>query len=202
MMDLLGGEQSQLDLGLEGAEAWLLPSYIADHESVAVQLMQCLDWQQPQVQVYGRRHKTPRLVCFYGDENVTYRYSGVRHRALGWPPELESLRDRLHSDWGLRFNAVLCNAYRDGQDRMGWHSDNEAELGQDPSLASISLGADRRFYWRQIQASGFGPSRPMILPGGSLLWMGRGLQTKWQHGLPQQKACSQLRVNLTFRLIR
>lgn len=200
-MDLLGSEQSRIDLGLAGAEAWLLPSYIPHHDALAVQLLDELDWQQPLVQVYGRRHKTPRLVCFYGDKDVTYRYSGVRHRALGWPRVLEHLRDRLHRDWGLRFNAVLCNAYRNGQDRMGWHSDNEAELGPDPSLASISLGADRRFAWRKVEPSGFGPSRPMELPGGSLLWMGKGLQARWQHGLPQQKACSRLRVNLTFRLI-
>lgn len=201
-MDLFGIEQTPVDLGLDGAEAWLLPAYIPDHESMAQRLLSQLDWQQPEIQIYGRRHKTPRMVCFYGDNNVIYRYSGLSHRALGWPPELKQMRDRLHRDWGLRFNAVLCNAYRDGQDRMGWHSDNEAELGDDPTLASISLGAARRFSWREIQTSGFGPSRPMQLPGGSLLWMGRGLQTKWQHGLPQQKSCRQLRVNLTFRLIR
>lgn len=201
-MDLFEAPQSPIELGLDGADAWIVPDYIADHQALAETLFQELDWQQPEVQVYGRRHKTPRMVCFYGDQNVTYRYSGLRHRALGWPPLLQQLRDRLHTDWGLRFNAVLCNAYRNGEDRMGWHSDNEAELGDEPSLASISLGAERRFCWRRIQASGFGPSRPMVLTGGSLLWMGRGLQTNWQHSLPQQKTCTELRVNLTFRLIR
>jgi len=157
-----------------------------------------LDWRQQPIRLFGREVMQPRLIDFHGDTGTRYRYSGLILEASGWPVELEKLRDRLANDSGERFNTVLCNLYRGGNDSMGWHADDEQELGPDPIVASISLGATRRFL---LRPRGGGRSIEFRPRGGSLLLMGGDLQHHWQHQVPKTARSIGERINLTFRRV-
>ncbi|MGD8885457.1 MAG: alpha-ketoglutarate-dependent dioxygenase AlkB [Gammaproteobacteria bacterium] len=156
-----------------------------------------LAWSEEHIKVYGKFHKVPRLVCWYGDNNVNYRYSGVDHQALPWPPALQALRQRVQQVTGEKFNSVLGNLYRNGQDSMGWHADNEKELGDSPFIASISLGEERIFKVRHKD----GETIKLALPHGSLLTMSGAFQQYWQHCIPKTSRPRAARINLTFRNI-
>ncbi len=108
------------------------------------ELILATPWTQPEIRLYGRQVAVPRLVAWYGDSQAAYRYSGLQHEPLAWTPLLQGVRQRLERETGHRFNGVLLNLYRDGGDAMGWHSDDEGELGRNPVVASLSLGAALR----------------------------------------------------------
>jgi alkylated DNA repair dioxygenase AlkB len=175
--------------------------YIARHQadSLLQVFQQAIDWQQETLFLYGRSVLVPRLVAWYGDEQAAYRYSGRSHIPLPWTKELLHLREMLEDRLQVEFNAVLLNLYRHGNDSMSWHADDEAELGEKPLIASISLGAERDFQLRHRNAPGLKIS--ISLPHGSLLVMQNGCQSNWQHQLPKRKRCKEARVNLTFRKI-
>ncbi|WP_071872074.1 alpha-ketoglutarate-dependent dioxygenase AlkB family protein [Atopomonas hussainii] len=156
-------------------------------------------WQQPQVKVFGRWHPTPRLVAWYGDSDAAYRYSGQTHRPLAWTPTLSLIRDLVEQQTGRRFNGVLVNYYRNGHDSMGWHSDDERELGPEPWLASLSLGVERRFDLRRKGSTRIAVS--FALKHGQLLLMDGQCQAAWQHQVPRSLKVSGARINLTFRHI-
>ena len=118
----------------------------ADHLYAA--LRAGIDWQQEEILIFGQRRRVPRLVAWHGDPDATYTYSGTAHTPLPWTDELLLVRERLQSLTGHRYNSVLLNLYRDGRDGMGWHADDEPELGPQPVIASVSLGATRRFRLR------------------------------------------------------
>jgi alkylated DNA repair dioxygenase AlkB len=118
---------------------------------------------------------------------------------LPWTQPLARIRDRAGELCGARFNAVLLNLYRDGQDGMGWHADDEAELGHDPVIASVSFGATRRFCLRHRQRRNL--KLDVLLPHGSLLCMSGPTQRHWLHALPKTRAVVGERINLTFRLV-
>lgn len=169
-------------------------------------------WQRRTIRMFGRVLDQPRRIAFQGDEGVVYRYSNDDYRADPWHPALRALRERLEAEIGTRFNSVLLNLYRDGRDSMGWHADDEAELGRDPTIASISLGAERRFQLRpkrsaararQVEEKGGpGSERVSLLPAhGSLILMAGDLQHAWQHHLPRTARPVGPRINLTFRRI-
>lgn len=149
--------------------------------------------------MFGRRVKVPRLCTWCGDDGVVYRYSHTVHRANGWPLPVESLRERLRTQLGIRFNFVLANLYRDGNDAMGWHADDESELGEWPCIASLSFGAPRRFDLRA--RDGTGRRTSLMLESGSLLLMWGSSQRRWQHALPRMKGAIGPRINLTFRQV-
>ncbi|NVJ51677.1 MAG: alpha-ketoglutarate-dependent dioxygenase AlkB [Gammaproteobacteria bacterium] len=163
-------------------------------------LVQTVAWSQPELFLYGRRVKTPRLVAWYGDPNAQYRYSGQTHQPLPWLPILAKLRDQLSADFAIPLNSVLLNYYRDGHDAMGWHSDDEPELGRDPNVLSLSLGAERYFDYRTKQ--GDKPKQRINLQPGSLLLMRAAFQQFWQHSVPRQLRVKTGRINLTFRYIQ
>lgn len=157
-------------------------------------------WAQPRVRLFGREHPVPRLVAWYGDPEALYRYSGLEHQPLPWTPCLASIRTRVEQAVGQRFNAVLLNLYRSGEDAMGWHSDDEPELGSEPVVASLSLGGERRFDLRPKGSQRIAHSLPLV--HGSLLVMEGRTQHHWQHQIARtRKACAP-RLNLTFRLIQ
>jgi alkylated DNA repair dioxygenase AlkB len=160
-------------------------------------------WRETELQMYGRRVKMPRLTCWYGDSNAIYTYSGIRNVPLPWTQTLETLRDDVQRVTGLRFNSVLLNLYSNGNDYMSWHSDDEPELGPAPAIASVSLGAARRFdfRWGNQRERAAHPTRSIELTDGSLLLMHGETQLKWQHGIPKAPRLNQARINLTFRLI-
>lgn len=156
-------------------------------------------WREEWITLFGRRVTVPRLCAWYGDAGVAYRYSRSTHRADGWLSGLERLRDQLLARLGIRFNFVLANLYRTGEDAMGWHADDEPELGARPCIASLSFGAARRFALR---------ARPrdskrvnLMLEHGSLLLMWGRSQRDWQHALPRMRGVSRPRINLTFRYV-
>jgi alkylated DNA repair dioxygenase AlkB len=157
-------------------------------------------WEVHRIRLFGREVDSPRLSCWIGDPDASYRYSGVRFAPRLWPDALLPVRHRLEQTLGQDFNSVLANLYRDGRDAMGWHSDAEPELGTRPVIASISLGATRRFAFRHRQH----PERRLSLelPHGSLLVMAGDTQRFYRHSLPRTARPVGERINLTFRRIR
>ena len=141
----------------------------------------------------------PRLVAWFGDPGAAYTYSGLQLVPEPWSERLGSLRARTEGAAGHPFNSVLCNLYRDGNDSMGLHADAEPELGPNPVIASVSLGATRRFVLRH--AKDRGERLDLDLAGGSLLVMSGTTQHFWRHGVPKQKKITDSRINLTFRRI-
>ncbi|MCU0433774.1 MAG: alpha-ketoglutarate-dependent dioxygenase AlkB [Bacteroidia bacterium] len=188
-------------LHLPDAHVIYTPHWISPQDAAALSgtLRRTLHWQQQPVRIFGKLVMQPRLTAWYGDAGAAYTYSGLRHEPLPFTPELQQLRLRLESHTGQRFNSVLCNLYRNGTDSMGWHSDNEPELGPDPVIASISLGQTRRFVLRHKNNHSLKHTLP--LETGSLLLMHGLTQQHWQHGLPRSLTANGERINLTFRLI-
>lgn len=187
-------------LELGNSRLGLLNGFVDDHDRLYRALVDTLDWEQPSVQLFGKRHRVPRLTAFYGDEGVTYRYSGVTHRATGWPSTLQTLGARIDTLLQSRFNTVLLNWYRDGSDTMGFHADDERSLGLNPVIASVSLGASRRFVIKPRDPTKKN-RRELVLPGGSLLVMAGAFQREWLHAVPAEKGVSAGRINLTFRQV-
>jgi alkylated DNA repair dioxygenase AlkB len=159
-----------------------------------------LPWSRPEVELYGRRHPVPRLQSWHGDPEAEYRYSGMLLAPEPWHPLLAEMRERAEAVCGCRFNSVLANLYRNGQDAMGWHSDDEPELGPTPRVASLSLGAVRDFALRRRGETRMATRLP--LEHNELLLMEPGLQARWQHSLPRRARVGEPRLNLTFRWVR
>jgi alkylated DNA repair dioxygenase AlkB len=156
-------------------------------------------WRQENIKLFGKTVPQPRLIAWYGDPGIEYAYSGLKLKALPWSDELKQIRDQAQSAAQHRFNSVLMNLYRNGRDSMGWHSDDEPELGPDPVVASVSLGAERFLHFKSR-------SKPacrskILLEDGSLLVMAAGHQCRWRHQLPQVRREIGVRINLTFRSI-
>ncbi|XP_070689485.1 DNA oxidative demethylase ALKBH2 [Pempheris klunzingeri] len=162
--------------------------------------------EESMVQVFGKVYSIPRKQATYGDTGLTYTYSGVTRLACPWTPTLEYIRDAVTKTTGQTFNFVLVNRYKDGQDHMGEHRDDEKELDPLCPIASVSLGAARDFIFRHRDARGK-QSRRQIEPvklelaHGSLLLMNSPTNTFWYHSLPARKKISLPRINLTFRRI-
>lgn len=163
-------------------------------------LYDLLQWQQEYLTIFGKTHQVRRLIAWYGDSGLNYRYSGVDHFALEWTDKLIDLKRLVEQQTRHQFNGVLLNLYRDGDDRMGWHSDDEKSLGSSPVIASLSLGAERRFSFRQKQDHAI--KCHTNLPHGSLLVMQGNCQQLWQHQLPVTRKFVAPRINLTFRNVK
>ncbi|WP_448096598.1 alpha-ketoglutarate-dependent dioxygenase AlkB family protein [Luteibacter yeojuensis] len=187
-------------IALPGADVTFAPAWLDSEEADALlaRLLDELPWEVHRIRMFGRVVDSPRLSAWIGDEEASYRYSGVRFVPHPWTPALATLRGRVAEACGGRFNSVLANLYRDGADRMGWHSDDEPELGPEPLIASLSLGAVRTFRFR---AKAGGEPVAIDLPHGSLLRMAGGTQRLYKHELPVRKRVAGPRINLTFRCI-
>ena len=182
-----------------GPELRFDPSFIpfSEAESLYEILLREIPWKQEQIRMFGNWLNMPRLTAWMGDPDAVYEYSGLVNTPLAWHPQVLLLKNRLEFALGSAFNSVLLKYYRDGNDSMGWHADNEPALGEAPVIASISLGAARKIRFRPI---GGGKSLGLDLPSGSLLVMEGRTQTDWQHALPKTKHALG-RINLTFRKI-
>jgi alkylated DNA repair dioxygenase AlkB len=176
---------------------WLPP---AQADALFEALRPAIDWEVHRIRLFGRLLDSPRLSSWIGDPETSYVYSGSRFEPRPWPPALAQLRERLGAAAGENFNSVLANLYRGGRDAMGWHSDDEPELGPRPVIASLSLGAVRRFVFKHRRD----PARKLILdlPHGSLLLMRGDTQANYRHALPRTARAVGERINLTFRRIR
>jgi alkylated DNA repair dioxygenase AlkB len=163
------------------------------------ELSNSVDWRQQTLKIYGKQVASPRLTAWYGDEDAIYQYSGIRNVPLDWNNPLLEIRCLLELFTGNKFNSTLLNLYRDGADSMGSHSDNEPELGKFPMIASISLGATRKF----ILHSKLGlDSVKVDLSHGSLLIMSGKSQQNWKHSVPKTRKLVKPRINLTYRMIK
>jgi len=161
---------------------------------------QRIAWRQDELRVFGRLHKIPRLHQWFADTGLSYRWSGITLQPEPWFAELNAVRERVSAAAHTPFNSVLINYYRDGNDSMGWHSDDEPELGPFPVIASLSLGATRDFKLRP-KAGVTAQPQTLVLHSGSLLVMSGRSQRDWQHSLPKRKRVVEPRINLTFRQI-
>jgi len=188
-------------LSLEDAELAFDPHWlVADSaDALLATLRNAIPWEVHRIRLFGREHASPRLSCWIGDPDASYRYSGTRFAPRPWPAALAPIRERLAHELGLDFNSVLANRYRDGRDAMGWHGDDERELGPAPVIASLSLGATRRFVLKHRQH----PERKLALelPNGSLLVMAGTTQQHYRHCLPRTARPIGERINLTFRRV-
>jgi alkylated DNA repair dioxygenase AlkB len=155
-------------------------------------------WRQESIAMFGRRVSLPRLTAWHGDPGAVYTYSGLRNEPRPWTPALAELRERLAERLGIRFDSVLLNWYRGGADAMGWHADDEPELGRDPTIASLSLGTTRTF---ELEHRGDRERVALALEHGSLLVMAGATQHHWRHRVPKQPRLTGDRINLTFRVI-
>ena len=163
-------------------------------------LQEEIPWKQEHIKLFGKTHPTPRLTAWHGDEHCVYNYSGVVNQPFPWTPSLLTIKTRIESiSNGATFNCVLLNFYRDGSDKMGWHSDDEKELGPNPSIASVSFGATRRLDFKHKTEAHNKFS--IHLESGSLLLMQGDMQHHWLHQIPTQKRIQEPRINLTFRYI-
>lgn len=188
-------------LAVPGADVAFDPGWMPRDEAdrLLAALREAVPWSVHRIRLFGRAVDSPRLSCWIGDPDASYRYSGTRFEPHPWPEALVPVRGRVTRELDVAFNSVLANRYRDGADGMGWHRDDEAELGPRPVIASLSLGATRRFV---LKATGAGAALHAIeLPHGSLLVMRGGTQARYRHALPKTRRVVGERINLTFRRI-
>ena len=183
-----------------GGEWWYVPHFFDEPESDRLfrNLYAQLAWKEEPIRLFGKWMMQPRLTALYGDKK--YTYSGREMHPLPWTSDLVYIKEKVEQHTGSRFNAVLCNLYRNGADSMGWHSDDEKELGPNPVIASLSLGAVRKFKLKHKYNTDI-PVHKMALGKGSLLTMKGTTQHHWKHEIPKEPGVTAPRINLTFRYI-
>lgn len=177
----------------------------AEADALQADLKKTVSWEIHCIKMFGRTLESPRRSCWIGDPGTGYTYSRTRFEPHPWPASLSALRARLEQACGARFNSVLANLYRDGNDSMGWHSDDEPELGPQPVIASLSLGVMRAFRLRRKLPRGIraapGDTAQVPLSHGSLLRMGGDTQRLYRHEIPKARGVTAERINLTFRWV-
>jgi alkylated DNA repair dioxygenase AlkB len=195
--------QEFIHFPIENGEVLLMENFLSFEDAISLmdKLKNAIIWRQESIKLYGKIYPVPRETAWYGENGSNYAYSGIMCNPLPWIQELLNLKNQIeklvpHE----QFNSVLLNKYRNGNDKVSWHSDDEKELGLNPTIASVSLGATRRFDLR------FKSDKTKIiklnLTSGSLLIMRGELQYFWEHQIPQQKLIVDERINLTFRKIQ
>jgi alkylated DNA repair dioxygenase AlkB len=171
-----------------------------DPAEVFADLYREIAWHEEDITLFGKRYRQPRLLAWYGDAMASYSYSGKRYTPRPWIPGLEALRERIAALTGASFNSVLANLYRDQNDSMGLHADDEPELGAQPVIASLSLGEERVFRLKHRTRRELKPLR-LPLPSGSVLVLRGDTQRHWKHEVPKSRQPCGPRINLTFRLV-
>ncbi len=178
-------------------------------QSIYQELLNNIKWRQDPIKLYGKEILQPRLTAWYGEPGVVYTYSGITMYPQPWTDILLQVKQQVEmtvninnteEDKQIEFNSVLLNRYRHGQDSMGWHSDDEPELGANPLIASVSFGETRRFLLRHRHDKHL-PKLEIPLNQGSLLIMAGQTQHYWQHQIPKTAKPIGERINLTFRVI-
>jgi alkylated DNA repair dioxygenase AlkB len=170
------------------------------YDQMLCKLIDQTKWRQEAVRIYGKEYQQPRLVALYGDSGKRYDYSGIALFPLPWTDLLRDITRRIEDCTEVTFNAVFLNLYRDHNDSMGFHSDDERELGQNPTIASLSIGATRTFLLKHK----FRKDLPLVkvpLEAGTVLLMKGATQHNWKHGINKQTTPCGPRVNLTFRTL-
>jgi alkylated DNA repair dioxygenase AlkB len=178
------------------------PKFYSAQESDAIftNLVEKIDWKQESIFIFGKHIPQPRLTAWYGDPGKSYTYSNLTWEPNPWTEELRKIKHDLEEVAGTTFNSVLLNYYRNGKDSMGWHSDDEPELGENPVIASLSFGQKRVFHFRHRFDKTISKIK-LDLEHGSLLIMAGETQHFWQHQIPKTSRQIEGRINLTFRKI-
>lgn len=187
---------------LQDLEMIYYPNLFDEKESdlLLKELIKTTKWQQDIITVFNKNHLQPRLTAFYGNDGKPYSYSNVTMKPHFFTPMLSKIKHFVEAETNTNFNAVLLNYYRNGNDSMGWHSDNEKELGENPIIASVTFGAERIFQLKHNTIIGL--KQNIKLESGSLLLMKGSTQHFWKHQIPKTTKPVGERLNLTFRLIK
>lgn len=201
-MNLFSEQLSPIDLPIDQAEIRYYPNYLPPEIATRYfqELFEQTNWKQDDIKVFGKVYPQPRLTALYGENGKTYSYSGILMHPEPFSPLLNTLKEKIQATIEAKFTSVLLNLYRNGQDSNGWHSDDEKELGINPIIASLSLGAVRKFHLRSKKDKKDRFS--LELGHGSLLLMQGETQHNWQHQIPKTRKHVEPRINLTFRLIK
>jgi alkylated DNA repair dioxygenase AlkB len=172
----------------------------SESDDLFEELTRTISWKQETIRIMGGTTPIPRLTAWYGDEGKLYSWSGITQHPHPWTPALLRMKERVEAAAAVRFYSVLLNLYRDGRDSVGWHSDDEPELGENPVIASVSLGAARSFQFKHKHNPAL--RHTIELTHGSLLLMRGATQHFWKHQIPKTAKPCGPRINLTFRVIR
>lgn len=199
-MDLFGDFERKNILPEKG-EAYYYQNFFPPGQSDLYlnRLIEGISWKQEPIWMFGKQVMQPRLTAFYGNPGFNYGYSGIQMQPLPWNEVLFEIKDEIEKASDAQFTHVLLNYYRDGQDSMGWHRDNEPELGLNPVIGSVSFGAPRMFQFRLYHDKTV--KREVLLEHGSYLLMAGEVQHHWEHQIPKSKKVRGPRINLTFRRI-
>ena len=192
------------EIKLPDAELFFYPQLLESNQAdiLLASLKQEIEWTQNTIRFYGKESLVPRLEAWYGDPGKSYSYSGIHMNPKPWTQNLIQIKRAIEPIAKVTFNSVLINYYRDGKDRVAWHSDDEKELGQNPVIGSISLGAERKFKMRHRQYKTNGLKYEIMLNHGSFLLMKGTTQHHWMHEIPRTAKPTDPRINLTFRIIK
>lgn len=190
-----------MDIVLKDGDITYIEEFYSSVQSNSIfnKLKSHIDWQQQKILLFGKSILEPRLTAFYSSEDKSYTYSGKKMHGKMMPSVLIEICESIEKYCRHRFNSVLLNYYRSGNDSMGWHSDDEKELGLNPVIASLSFGGSRVFLMKHKQEQN--KRLKLVLKDGSLLIMKGQTQHQWKHQIPKSKTYIDPRINLTFRLI-
>lgn len=202
MESLFNFHSEPLVLDLPDAEIIYYPQLFVKEQADTIyyELLKEIAWQQDNITVYGKTHPQPRLTALYGNDGKPYSYSNITMQPKPWNSLLQKIKYYIEASTECQFTTVLLNQYRDGKDSNGWHADNEKELGTNPIIASLSLGAERVFQLKHNTISE--AKKNIILEHGSLLLMKGSTQHFWKHQIPKTTKPIGNRINLTFRSIK
>jgi alkylated DNA repair dioxygenase AlkB len=206
-MDLFSSNEESSErefqtFSLLDGEVWYMKNFIPLDKANAYfkSFIEQISWRQEEIKMYGKTYPVPRKTAWYGYEGFNYKYSGILCNPEPWTKELLGIKRVIESFLpDSRFNSVLINLYRDGSDKVSWHADDEKGLGTNPLIASVSLGATRRFDLKH--KTNRDEKLQLELVPGSLIIMKGALQHNWLHQIPVQKRILDPRINLTFRTI-
>jgi alkylated DNA repair dioxygenase AlkB len=182
-------------------EAFLFQQFFTKTECEVYfeELLNGIEWKQEPIKIFGKEVMQPRLTAWYGDSNKPYTYSGITMKPLRFTPALLAIKEKIEPLAKVKFTSALLNLYRDGKDSMGWHRDNEKELGTNPVIGSVSFGAARTFKLRHYENKK--ELRTIELINGSFLLMAGETQHYWEHQISKTSNQVGPRINITFRVI-
>jgi len=189
-------------LELPDSEIVYYPHFFEEAQANAIfnELLATIPWQQDDIKVFGKTHPQPRLTALFGNQGKTLTYSNLTMQPHPWTPLLQKIKTEVENLCKTEFTTVLLNLYRDGKDSNGWHADDEKELGINPIIASVSLGAARYFHLKHKTKKDC--SQKLLLENGSLLLMKGTTQHFWKHQIPKTAKPIGPRINLTFRTLK
>lgn len=197
-MNLFENEFNSINLLPFDGEVFYIENFLNEKEQQFFfqALLKNIEWKADEVKIFGKHIITKRKMAWYANEEIQYTYSGISRKAILWNNELLALKNRIEKDFPDHFNACLLNLYHAGNEGMGWHSDNEKTIVENSAIASISLGAARKFSFKHKI---FNQTISLNLASGSLLLMKGETQKYWLHSLPKSTKVLESRINLTFR---